>query len=84
MNILKGFIFSQYKLHHRSLTGLYIGLGKYWDFQSVAKVEQIIAIVKTHSVSCFILSFIVNVTMIFVFVSRVICIYPPRYFFSSC
>ena len=32
--------------------GLYIGLWKYWDFQSEAKVEQIIAIVTTHSVSC--------------------------------
>ena len=26
MNILNGFIFSQYKLHHRCSTGLYIGL----------------------------------------------------------
>ena len=25
VNILNGFIFSQYKLHHRSSTGLYIG-----------------------------------------------------------
>ena len=53
MNILNGFIFSQYKLHHRSLTGLFMGLWKYWGFQSDAKVEQIIAIVSTHSVSCY-------------------------------
>ena len=53
VNILSGFIFPQYKLHHRSSTGLHIGLWKYWDFQSEAKVEQIIAIVTTtHSVSC--------------------------------
>ena len=26
VNILNGFIFSQYKLHHGSSTGLYIGL----------------------------------------------------------
>ena len=54
VNILNGFIFSQYKLHHRSSTGLYIGLWKYWDFQSEAKAEQIIAIVTAHSVSCFV------------------------------
>ena len=53
MNILNDFIFLQYKLHHRSSTGLYIGLWKYWDFKSEAKIEQIIAIVTTHSVSCF-------------------------------
>ena len=52
VNILNGFIFLQYKFHHRSSTGLYIGLWKYWDFQSEAKVEQMIAIVTTHSVSC--------------------------------
>ena len=40
-------------LHHRSSAGLYIGLWKYWNFQSEAKVEQIIMIVTTHSVSCF-------------------------------
>ena len=57
VNILNGFIFSQYKLHHRSSTGLYIGLWKYWDFQSEAKAEQIIAIVTTHSVSCLLLIF---------------------------
>ena len=34
-------------------TGLYIGLWKYWDFQSEVKVEQIIAIVTTHSVCCY-------------------------------
>ena len=33
----------------------YIGLLKYWNFQSEAKDEQIIAIVTTCSVSCFIL-----------------------------
>ena len=53
MKIFNGFIFSQYNLHHRSSTGLYIGLGKYRYFQSGAKVKQIIAIVTTHSVSCF-------------------------------
>ena len=42
----------QYKLHHRCSTELYIDLWKYWDFQREAKVEQIIAIVTTHSVSC--------------------------------
>ena len=40
MNILNAFIFLQYKFHHRSSTGLYISLWKYWDFQSEAKVEQ--------------------------------------------
>ena len=48
MNIVNGFIFSEYKLHHRSS----IGIWKYWDFQREAKAEQIIAIVTTHSVSC--------------------------------
>ena len=52
MNILNGLLFSQYKLHHRCSTELYIGLWKYWNFQSEAKVEQIIAIVTTRSVSC--------------------------------
>ena len=52
-NILNGFIFLQYELHHRSSTRLCLGLWKYWDFKSEAKVEQIIAIVTTHSVSCF-------------------------------
>ena len=52
MNILNGLLFSQYKLHHRCSTRLYIGLWKYWNFQSEAKVEQIIAIVTTRSVSC--------------------------------
>ena len=33
-------------------TGLYIGLRTYKNFQSEAKVEQIIAIVATRSVSC--------------------------------
>ena len=50
MNILNGLLFSQLKLHHRCSTGLYKGLR---SFQSEAKAEQIIAIVKTHSVSCF-------------------------------
>ena len=49
---INGFIFSQYKLHHRCSTGLYIGFWKYWDFQSETKLEQIIEIVTTHSVSC--------------------------------
>ena len=53
MNILNGFIVSQYKLRHRASTGLYTGLWKYWDFQSEAKVKQIIAIVTTHSLSCY-------------------------------
>ena len=30
-----------------------MGLWKYWNFQSEVKVEQIIAVVATHSVSCF-------------------------------
>ena len=34
---------------------LYVGLWRYWDFQSEVKVEQIIAIVMTHSVSCLVL-----------------------------
>ena len=34
-------------------TGLYIGLRKYWNFQSEAKLEQIIAIVTAHSVFLF-------------------------------
>ena len=34
VNLLNGFILSQYKFHHRSSTGLYIGLWRYWDFQS--------------------------------------------------
>ena len=50
MNILNGLLFSQLKLHHRCSTGLYKDLR---SFQSEAKVEQIIAIVTTHSVSCF-------------------------------
>ena len=52
MNTLNSLIFLLYKLHHRSSTWLYIGLWKYWDFQSEAKAEQIMAIVTTHSVSC--------------------------------
>ena len=52
MNILNGLLFSQYKLHHISSTGLYIGLWKHWNFQSEAKEEQIIAIIKTRSISC--------------------------------
>ena len=32
---------------------IYICLRKYWNFQSEAKVEQIIAIVTARSVSCF-------------------------------
>ena len=52
VNVLNGLLFSQYKLHHRCSTGLYIGLWKYWNFQSEAKKEQIIAIVTTRSLSC--------------------------------
>ena len=40
------------KVHHKCSAGLYVGLQKYWVFQSEAKVEQIIAIVTTRSVSC--------------------------------
>ena len=54
VDILNGLLFAQYKLHHRCSTGLYIGLWKYWNFQREAKVEQIIAIVATRSVSCYI------------------------------
>ena len=43
---INSFIFSQYKLHHRCSTGLYIGLWKCWDFQSETQVEQIIEIVQ--------------------------------------
>ena len=43
VNILNGLLFSQYMLHHRC----------YCNFQSQAKVEQIVAIVTTLSVSCF-------------------------------
>ena len=53
VNILSDLLFSQYKLHHRCSTGLYIGLWKYWNVQSAAEVEQIIAIVTTCSVSCY-------------------------------
>ena len=42
----------QQKNHHTCSIGLYIGHRKYWNFQSEAKVEQIIAIVTTRSVSC--------------------------------
>ena len=45
-------LFSQKKLHHRCSTGLYAGLQKYWNFQSEAKVGQVIAIVTTRSVAC--------------------------------
>ena len=53
VNKLNGSVFSQYKLHHRCSTVLYMCLWKYWNFQSEAKLEQIIAIVTTRSVSCF-------------------------------
>ena len=53
MNILNNLLFVQWKLHHRCSIGLYIGLRKYWNFQSKAKLEQIIAIVKTHSIFLF-------------------------------
>ena len=36
------------------MTGLYIGLHIYFNFHSEANVEQIIAIVTKHSVSCLI------------------------------
>ena len=41
------------KISISCLTKLYIGLQKYWNFQSEAKVEQIITIVTTRSVSCY-------------------------------
>ena len=40
------------KAPYRCSTGLYTGHPKYWNFQSEAEVEQIIAIVTTHSISC--------------------------------
>ena len=40
VNILNDLLFSQQKFHHRCLTGLYIGLRKYWHFQHEAKVER--------------------------------------------
>ena len=45
-----------YYFLNRYSTGLYTGLGKYWNFQSEAKVEQIMAIVTTRSffLFCFI------------------------------
>ena len=51
-NMFNDVLFLQLKLHHRCSTGLYIGLRKYWNFQIEAKLEQIIAIVTTHSDSC--------------------------------
>ena len=42
------------KLSTTCLAGLYVGLRKYCIFQCEANVEQIIAIVTTSSVSCFI------------------------------
>ena len=45
-----GFTIFAKKLHHKCSTGLYIGLWKCWNFQREAKLEQIIAIVTTHSV----------------------------------
>ena len=41
------------KVLHICSTGLYIGLRKYRNFQREAKLEQIIAIVTTHSVFLF-------------------------------
>ena len=41
VNIVNRLLFSQYKLHHRCSTGLYMGL---WNFQSEAKLEQIVLI----------------------------------------
>ena len=52
MNILNGLLFLQYKLHHRYLIGLYMGLWIYWNFQSEAKLEQIIAVFTMRCVSC--------------------------------
>ena len=44
-------------LHHKCSTGLYIGHWKFWNFQIFkAKLEQIIAIVTTHSVFLILLS----------------------------
>ena len=52
MNILNGLLFLQYKSHQRYLIGLYMGLWIYWNFQSEAKLEQIIAVFTTRRVSC--------------------------------
>ena len=40
------------KYHHRCSTGFYTVLQKYRNFQSDAKVEQIILIFTTRSISC--------------------------------
>ena len=53
VNIFKGLLLSQQRFHHRCSTGLYIGHRKYWNFQSEANIQQIIAIVATCRVSCF-------------------------------
>ena len=53
MELFHEILFLQWKFHHRCLTGLYIGLQKFWNFQSEAKLEEIIAIVTTHSVFLF-------------------------------
>ena len=58
MNILNCWLFSAQKPDHRCSTGLYAGFRKYWNLQSEAKVEQVIAIVTTRSISCF--NFITN------------------------
>ena len=46
-----------YYFHNKNLclTGLYICLQKYWNFLSEPKVEQIIPIVTTRNVTCFVL-----------------------------
>ena len=53
-DILNGLLFSQYKLRHRS-SKTFIDLKR--DLQSEAKLEQIIAIVTTFSVTCCKLSY---------------------------
>ena len=82
VNILNSFIFSQYKFHHRSSTGLYISLWKYWDFQSEAKVEQIIAIVTTHSVSCYNCDAFRNLVSFVQPATCTTCNIPPWVFFA--
>ena len=78
--ILSGLLFSQENLHHRCSTGLYIGLWKYWNFQSEAKVEQIIAIVTMHSVSCW--YFHSATTHVFILLSKVTFLLLPFKFHS--
>ena len=40
MNIFNILLFLQYKLHHKCLTGLHIGLWKHWSFQNEANMKS--------------------------------------------